>query len=117
MVTPVGIRVNKITPLYLLGEPACLLMVTNTHPPLSLVCQQLAYPLLYPSYPFTPHSSNFIIYIDNINNSRSSSSGTLPLVLSSSSSNASIPALEQCDGVIQVDLLGGGGQLLVLVPG
>jgi hypothetical protein len=60
--------VNKTTPLYLLGEPASLLMVTNTHIPLSLVRQHLSHPLLCPSHPFTPHSSNYVIYIDNINN-------------------------------------------------
>jgi hypothetical protein len=32
--------------IYLLGEPASLLVVMNTHPPLSLVCQQLHHPLL-----------------------------------------------------------------------
>jgi hypothetical protein len=32
--------------VYLLGEPASLLVVANTHPLLSLVCQQLPYPLL-----------------------------------------------------------------------
>jgi hypothetical protein len=32
--------------MYLLGEPASLLVMTNTHPPLSLVCQQLPHPLL-----------------------------------------------------------------------
>ncbi len=36
---------DKTTPLYLLGEPASLLVATNTHPPLSLVCQQLPHPL------------------------------------------------------------------------
>ncbi len=46
--------INRTTPLFLLGEPASLLMVTNTHPPLSLVCQQLPHPLLYTSHPFTP---------------------------------------------------------------
>jgi hypothetical protein len=30
--------VDKTTPLYFLGEPASLLMVTNAHPLLSLVC-------------------------------------------------------------------------------
>ncbi len=53
--------INKRTLLYLLGEPASLLVVTNTHPSLSLVCQELP-------HPFTPHSSNYIIYIDDINN-------------------------------------------------
>jgi hypothetical protein len=43
------------TPLYLLGEPASLLVVTNTHPPLSLVCQQLPHPLLCPSPQFKIH--------------------------------------------------------------
>jgi hypothetical protein len=47
-------------PLYLLEEPASLLLVTNTHPPLSLVCQQLSHPLLCPSHAFTPHSSNYM---------------------------------------------------------
>ncbi len=36
---------SKVTPLYLLGEPASLLVVTNPHPPSSLVCQQLSHPL------------------------------------------------------------------------
>jgi hypothetical protein len=45
---------NKTTPLYELGEPASLLMVTNTQPPLSLLCQQLPHTLLCPSHPFTP---------------------------------------------------------------
>jgi hypothetical protein len=43
-----------------------MLVVTNTHPPLSLVCQQMPHPLAFA--PFTPHSSNYIIYIDDINN-------------------------------------------------
>jgi hypothetical protein len=34
------------THVYLLGEPASLLVVANTHPPLSLVCQQLPHSLL-----------------------------------------------------------------------
>jgi hypothetical protein len=38
---------NKTTPLYLLGEPASLLVVTNTHPPLFLVCQQLPHPFAF----------------------------------------------------------------------
>ncbi len=37
--------------VYLLGEPASLLMVANTHPPLSLVCKQLPHPLLvFPTF-------------------------------------------------------------------
>jgi hypothetical protein len=64
-------------PLYLLGEPASLLVRTNTDPPMSWVCQQLPHPLLCPSHSFTPHSSNYIIYIDDINNSQLSSSGTM----------------------------------------
>jgi hypothetical protein len=42
------IQPNPLLPtnLCLLGEPASLLVVTNTHPPLSLVCQQLPHPLL-----------------------------------------------------------------------
>jgi hypothetical protein len=32
--------------VYLLGEPTSLPVVANTHPPLSLVCQQLPHPLL-----------------------------------------------------------------------
>ncbi len=32
--------------VYLLGEPTSLLVVANTHPPLSLVCQQLPHPLI-----------------------------------------------------------------------
>jgi hypothetical protein len=32
--------------VYLLGEPTSLLVVANTHPLLSLVCQQLLHPLL-----------------------------------------------------------------------
>ncbi len=51
----------------LLGEPAAFLVMTNTHPPLSL-CQQLPHPPLCPCHLFTPHSSNYIIYIDNISN-------------------------------------------------
>jgi hypothetical protein len=35
------------TPLYLLGELASLLVVTNTHPPWSQVCQQLPHPLAF----------------------------------------------------------------------
>jgi hypothetical protein len=38
---PTSLHFNKTTPLFLLGEPASLLVVTNTHPPLSLVRQQL----------------------------------------------------------------------------
>ncbi len=38
---------NKATPLYLLREPASLLVVTNTHPPLSLVYRQLSHPLAF----------------------------------------------------------------------
>jgi hypothetical protein len=60
--------INKTAPLYFLREPVSLLVVTNTHPPLSLVCQQLPHPLLCPSHPFIPHSSNYIIYMDDINN-------------------------------------------------
>ncbi len=74
---PDPLHINKTTLLYLFGDPASLLLVTNTHLPLSLVCQKLPHPLLCPSHPFTPHSSNNIIYIDDINNSRSSSSGTI----------------------------------------
>ncbi len=74
---PTPLHFNKTTLLYLLGEPASLLVVTNTHLPLSLVRQQSPHPLLCPSHPVTPHSSNYIIYIDDINNSRSSSSGTI----------------------------------------
>jgi hypothetical protein len=59
---------NRTTLLYLIGELASLLVVTNAHPPLSLVCQQLPFPLLCPSHPFTPYSSSYTIYIDNINN-------------------------------------------------
>jgi hypothetical protein len=51
-----------------LGEPTSLLVVTNAHPPLSLVSQQLPHPLLYPSHPFTHYSSSYVIYIDDINN-------------------------------------------------
>jgi hypothetical protein len=58
-------------PIYLLGEPASLLIVTNAHPPLSLVYQQLPHPLLCPSHPFTPYSSSYTIYINNINNNLS----------------------------------------------
>jgi hypothetical protein len=61
--------VDKTTPLDLLGEPASLVVVTNTHPPLSLFCQELSHPLAFtPSHPFTPPSSNYIIYTDDINN-------------------------------------------------
>jgi hypothetical protein len=64
--------VIKTTPLYLLGGPASLLVVVNTHPPLSLVCQQLPHPLLaLPLFqtPAAPHSSCYIIYTDDISNS------------------------------------------------
>jgi hypothetical protein len=57
----------------------------NTHPPLSLVCQQLPHPLLCPSHPFTPHSSSYNIYIDNINNNLGRLHPGHPLVMSSSS--------------------------------
>jgi hypothetical protein len=54
----------KKTPSYLLGEPASLLVVTNSHPPLSLVCRQLPHPLAFtPFTPFSPHSSHYIIYM------------------------------------------------------
>ncbi len=54
---------NKVTPLYLLLEPASVPLVTN---PSTLVSVP---PLgFYPSHPFTPHSSYYIIYKDNINN-------------------------------------------------
>jgi hypothetical protein len=59
---------HNITWFYLPGEPASFLVVTNTHPPLSPVCQQLLHPLLCPSHPFTPHSSNYITYIYDISN-------------------------------------------------
>jgi hypothetical protein len=39
--------VDKTTSLYFLGEPASLLVVMNTHPPLFLVCQQLPHPLAF----------------------------------------------------------------------
>jgi hypothetical protein len=39
--------IDQTTLLYLLGEPASFLLVTNTHPPLSLVCQQLPNPLAF----------------------------------------------------------------------
>jgi hypothetical protein len=65
---PTPCIINKTNLLYFLGEPVSLLVVTNTHPPLSFVCQQLPHPLLCPSHPFTPHSSNYIIYMDDINN-------------------------------------------------
>jgi hypothetical protein len=61
--------VDKTTPLYLLGEPASLLVVTYPHPLLSLVFQQLPHPLA-----FTPlilsHLAcpNYIVYVENINN-------------------------------------------------
>ncbi len=58
----------ETTPYYLLGEPASLLLLTNSHPPLSLVCQ-LPHPLgSTPFHPFLTHSSYYIIYIDHINN-------------------------------------------------
>ncbi len=42
--------------MYLLGEPASFLVVTNSHPPLSLVCQQLPHPLAFTIFtPFSPH--------------------------------------------------------------
>jgi hypothetical protein len=67
--------------LYLLGEPASLLVVTNTHPPLSLVCQQLPHPLLCPSYCLLPltlsHPAVQIIYLHRRHQQpRSSLSGT-----------------------------------------
>ncbi len=52
---------QQTIPLDLLGEPASLLVVTNTHPPLSLVCQQLPHPLAFTPLPY-------IIDIDDINN-------------------------------------------------
>ncbi len=50
--TATFIRTNPLpqqqsNPAYLLGEPASLLVVTNTHPPLSLICQQLSRPLAF----------------------------------------------------------------------
>ncbi len=54
--------ISKHPLFYFLLFPATFLVVTTTHPPLSLVCQQLSHPLLCP--PFTPHSSNYIIYTD-----------------------------------------------------
>ncbi len=74
---------NKITLLNLLGEPASLLVVTNLHPPLSLVCQQLSHP-----FAFTPltlsHPTVHITFLQRRHQqSRSSSSGTLPLVMTS----------------------------------
>jgi hypothetical protein len=44
-----------------------LLVVANTHPLFSLVCQQLPYPLLVLP-PFHTHRSSYNIYIDDINN-------------------------------------------------
>jgi hypothetical protein len=46
---PTPCIIDKTTPLYLLKEPASLLVVTNTHP-LSLVCQQLPHPLAFASF-------------------------------------------------------------------
>jgi hypothetical protein len=44
---PTPCIIDKTTPLYLLGEQVSLLVVMNTHPPLSLVCQQLPHPLAF----------------------------------------------------------------------
>jgi hypothetical protein len=60
--------ISKHPLFYFLLFPATFLVVTTTHPPLSLVCKQLSHPLLCPSHLFTPHSSNYIIYTDNISN-------------------------------------------------
>jgi hypothetical protein len=62
----------KATLYYLLGEPASLLVVTNSiHPVYGL--PTTAPPLGFcPFHPiltlFSPHSSYYIIYIENINN-------------------------------------------------
>jgi hypothetical protein len=52
--------------VHLLGDPASLLVVMNTHPLLSLVCYHLFHPLLVLS-PFH-HRSSYNIYRDDINN-------------------------------------------------
>ncbi len=69
---------NKVTPLYLLGEPASLLVVANPHPPLSLVYQQLFHPLAFTplilSHP-TVHITLLYLHRQH-QQSRSSSSGT-----------------------------------------
>ncbi len=53
---------NQAKLLYLLREPASLLVVMNPHPPLTLVCQQLSHPLA-----FTPltlsHPTGQITYL------------------------------------------------------
>ncbi len=68
-ICPLHLKPNN--PAYLLGETVSLLVVTNTNPSLSLVCKQLPHPLLWPSHPFTPCSSSYTIYIDDINNNLS----------------------------------------------
>ncbi len=69
--------IDKTTPLYFLGEPASLLVVTNSHPPLSLVCQQLPHPWLLPLLPFhTPHFKLHYLH-RQLQQSRSPSAGTL----------------------------------------
>ncbi len=49
-------------------EPASLLVVMNTHPPCLWSANNCPTPWLLPRSPFHPHSSNYIIYIDDINN-------------------------------------------------
>jgi hypothetical protein len=63
--------------VYLLGGPTSLLMMVNTHPPLSLVCQQLPHPLLALP-PF--HTPQFRLHYFHRRHRQlqSSSSGTVP---------------------------------------
>jgi hypothetical protein len=72
---------NKVTLYFLLGEPASLLVVTNPHPPLSLVCYQLPRPLaLTPFTPFSPitlHITSLHYLHRRHQQSQSSSSGTV----------------------------------------
>jgi hypothetical protein len=61
--------------VYLLGEPTSLLVVRNTHPPLSLVCQQLPHPLLAL---LTLHTPRWLQYLHRWRQQlQSSSFGTL----------------------------------------
>jgi hypothetical protein len=70
------------TLVYLLGEPTSLLGVANTHPPLSLICQQLPHPLLA-LLPF--HTPQFRLhYLHRHQQLQSSSSGTRSLSSDSS---------------------------------
>jgi hypothetical protein len=54
-------------------------VVVNTHPLLSLVCQQLPHPLLVLS-PSTPHRSSYNFFIDDINNTTHPRLAQIPLL-------------------------------------